>query len=227
MPQDLDTAASSEFALAERSALTPIEEALTYQAKLATGITQTALGTQLGKTQRDIAQKVRLLNLPAAVQAALSDGAISEGHAHQLLRVKVDSTRMRICKEVIAQGLSVAALAQRVAAALEFERRETIIQMGLDRLAELECLLGSQAYPWTPLQFNQWLHAQQHDQVTIDLMTGFYAQRYYCTQRTELSRRLERAQTLPLTNEAEEPLNRPLEHSVGDILTSMVRAMQA
>jgi hypothetical protein len=79
------------LALAEnvqRQDLTPTEEARTFQAILATGITQAELGRRLGKSQSYIAQKLRLLTLPDPLQFYLDRGAISEGHARQLLKLK-------------------------------------------------------------------------------------------------------------------------------------------
>lgn len=72
----------------QRSDLSPVEEAQAYKAKLDQGLTQTALAKKIGKTQSYIAQKLRLLTLPAPVQYYLSRGAISEGHARQLLRLR-------------------------------------------------------------------------------------------------------------------------------------------
>jgi len=76
------------LALAEniqRADLTPIEEAEAYRGALDTGITQTELGHRLGKSQSYIAQKLRLLTLPGAIQLLVNRGGLTEGHARQLL----------------------------------------------------------------------------------------------------------------------------------------------
>lgn len=88
--RELDSESASWLALVEnvqRSDLSPIEEAQAYQAKLATGITQTELGQRIGKTQSYIATKLRFLRLPSFVQAGIQLGKISEGQAKQLLRL--------------------------------------------------------------------------------------------------------------------------------------------
>jgi ParB/RepB/Spo0J family partition protein len=71
----------------QRADLSPIEEARAYQAYLATGITQEALGQRIGKSRTHIATKLRFLRLNEVIQVALDAGFISEGHAKQLLRV--------------------------------------------------------------------------------------------------------------------------------------------
>lgn len=75
----------------QRADLSPIEEAQAYEAALSEGMTQTALGQKVGKSQSYIAQKLRLLTLPADVQEALCAGQLSEGQARQLLRLRKDS----------------------------------------------------------------------------------------------------------------------------------------
>ena len=72
----------------QRADLSPIEEAGAYQAALSEGLTQTELGKRIGKSQSYIAQKLRLLTLPAPLQVYLDRRALSEGHARQLLRLR-------------------------------------------------------------------------------------------------------------------------------------------
>jgi ParB family chromosome partitioning protein len=56
----------------QRQDLSPIEEAHAYRVRLADGITQEELGRRIGKSQSYVAQKVRLLKLPADVQSAIA-----------------------------------------------------------------------------------------------------------------------------------------------------------
>jgi ParB/RepB/Spo0J family partition protein len=89
--RDLDPDEARWLALAEnvqRADLTPIEEARAYRARLAEDMTQEALGARIGKSQSYIAQKLRLLSLPAPALLYLERGALSEGHARQLLRLR-------------------------------------------------------------------------------------------------------------------------------------------
>ncbi len=138
---DIDADAASWLGLVEnvqRADLSPIEEAKAYQAKLSTGITQSELGRRIGKTQSHIATKLRFLTLPTEVQQALQTQVISEGHAKQLLRLKSDKARLKMCENVISLSLSVAALTKEVDDAIELERLEVIIQNGINDLDKID-----------------------------------------------------------------------------------------
>jgi ParB/RepB/Spo0J family partition protein len=72
----------------QRSELSPIEEARTYQLRLAQGLTQAPLAQRIGKERSYIAQKLRLLTLPAPIIVFLERRALTEGHARQLLKLR-------------------------------------------------------------------------------------------------------------------------------------------
>lgn len=79
-----------ELALLEniqREDLSPLEEASAY-AKLIDdfSLTQEELAKRLGRSRSLIAGTLRLLKLPASLQAALRDGTITAGHASALLK---------------------------------------------------------------------------------------------------------------------------------------------
>lgn len=89
--RDLDDSAAFELSLIEnvqRENLTPIEEAEAYKRLLETGLTQAQAGQKLGKSQSYIAGKLRLLDLPPGIMHFIRVGALSEGHAKQLLKLK-------------------------------------------------------------------------------------------------------------------------------------------
>jgi ParB family chromosome partitioning protein len=103
--RDIDPDQARWLALVEnvqRADLSPIEEATAYQAALADGITQAALGEKIGKTQSYIAQKLRLLTLPEPVQTLIDQGRLTEGHGRQLLRLKGDDQTKVIMGQVAA-----------------------------------------------------------------------------------------------------------------------------
>ena len=87
--RDIDDKEAAKIALLEnlqRSNLTPIEEAKTYQTILKLdNITQEELAQNLGKSQSTIANKLRLLTLDEEVQTALLNSQISERHARSLI----------------------------------------------------------------------------------------------------------------------------------------------
>ena len=106
--RDLTDAETLEVALVEniqRQDLNAIEEAQAYQ-KLADefGHTQEVLARIVHKSRSHIANLLRLLDLPDAVQARVVDGALSMGHARALLG---GTDIEQLADEVIARGLSV------------------------------------------------------------------------------------------------------------------------
>jgi ParB/RepB/Spo0J family partition protein len=102
----------------QRSDLSPIEEAQAYRARLAEGLTQAELGERIGKSQSYISTKLRLLRLSEAIQAALSSGLITEGHAKQLLRVEDTPLQQSVFELVCEAGLSVKSTAEVIGIAL-------------------------------------------------------------------------------------------------------------
>lgn len=72
----------------QREDLSAMEEAEAYRKLLDTGLTQTALAEQIGRSQSQIAQKLALFQLPAMVQTLLRIKELKEGHARQLLWFK-------------------------------------------------------------------------------------------------------------------------------------------
>lgn len=70
----------------QRQDLNALEEADGYRRLIDEfGLTQDALGAAVGKSRSHVANTLRLLNLPPAVQAAVHQGALSAGHARALL----------------------------------------------------------------------------------------------------------------------------------------------
>ena len=89
----------------QRQDLNSIEEAEGYKRLLNEfGHTQDALAAAVGKSRSHVANTLRLLNLPAAVQQQVRDGALSAGHARALLSHHDPEAAARA---VIARGLSV------------------------------------------------------------------------------------------------------------------------
>ena len=106
--RDFDDAATLEIALIEniqREDLNAIEEAQAYQ-KLAGefGHTQEMLAGIVHKSRSHVANLLRLLELPASVQARVSDGTLQMGHARALLGARDVEA---LAEEVVVRGLSV------------------------------------------------------------------------------------------------------------------------
>jgi ParB family chromosome partitioning protein len=100
-----------ELALVEnlqRSDLNPLEEAAAFQ-QLADefDLTQKEIAQRVGKSRATIANTLRLLTAASAVQEALLEERISEGHARALLGLEKAAAQEAALKTVLKQGLNV------------------------------------------------------------------------------------------------------------------------
>ena len=92
----------------QRADLDPIEEARGFKTLLTkSGMTQAELGQALSKSRSAIANSLRLLDLPEAVQEMMADRKITAGHARAILAVADDEARIKLAEKVVEDGLSV------------------------------------------------------------------------------------------------------------------------
>ncbi len=109
--REVSPAESLELAIIEnvhRKDLNPIEEAAAYQRLLEElHITQEALAKRVGKDRATIANLLRLLRLPSAIQKDLIEGRMSMGHARALAGVKSQKRQLALRDLVIKNQLSV------------------------------------------------------------------------------------------------------------------------
>jgi ParB family chromosome partitioning protein len=100
-----------EWALIEniqRENLNAIEIAISYNRLIEEcSLTQDELSKKVGKNRSTVTNYMRLLKLPAEVQAALRDGSISMGHARSLINVDDQAKQLIITRKIIADELSV------------------------------------------------------------------------------------------------------------------------
>ncbi len=100
-----------EMALVEniqREDLNAIEVALSYQRLIdECSLTQDQLSQKVAKSRSSITNFLRLLKLPAEVQAGVRDNQISMGHARALVSAGDEATQISIYEQVVAHGLSV------------------------------------------------------------------------------------------------------------------------
>ncbi|GJE25482.1 ParB/RepB/Spo0J family partition protein [Methylobacterium organophilum] len=105
---DIDDRASLEFAILEnvqRSDLNAIEEAAGYERLMQEfSYTQKELAEILGKSRSHLANTLRLLQLPLAIQDRVTAGEITAGHARALLAL---SDPEAVARRIVAEGLSV------------------------------------------------------------------------------------------------------------------------
>ena len=100
-----------ELALIEniqRSNLNPMEEAEGYMyLKNEYNFSQSQIAEKISKSRSEIANKMRLLNLPQNIQSSLKNRDIEYGHARALLGLKDIFNLNLIHKKILAQKLSV------------------------------------------------------------------------------------------------------------------------
>jgi ParB family transcriptional regulator, chromosome partitioning protein len=109
--RELTDLEAAEFALIEnvqRTDLNPIEEATGYHELIERfGYTQEQVAEVIGKSRSHLANMLRLLRLPLAVQAMLQDGKLTAGHARTLIG-REDAEEL--ARRIVAEDLNVRAI---------------------------------------------------------------------------------------------------------------------
>ncbi len=117
-----------EWALVEnvqRADLNPLEAAAAYKSLMeGFGLTQAEVAQRVGKSRAAIANTLRLLNLPAEIQAALLEGTITEGHGRALLSLGDPDLQKRVLDKIIREHLSVRQTEKLVRKLLEAREKE-------------------------------------------------------------------------------------------------------
>jgi ParB family chromosome partitioning protein len=110
-----------EIALVEniqRSDLNAVEEARAYQHLMdAFGLTQERVARRVGRSRPAVANSLRILETSPRVQMAVTDGAISAGHARALAGLEGHVQQEALLATIVARGLSVRQVEALVAAA--------------------------------------------------------------------------------------------------------------
>lgn len=100
-----------EMALVEniqRENLNSIEVAVSFQRLIdECDLTQEQLSTKISKSRSDIANHLRLLKLPASIQAAVRDRKITMGHARALLSLSTEEEQAELLDKILSEELSV------------------------------------------------------------------------------------------------------------------------
>ncbi len=106
--RDVDDRTALELAIVEnvqRADLNAVEEAKGYQNLIDNhNYTQAELAKVIGKSRSHVANTLRLLKLPDSVQALLTDGSLSAGHARALVTARDPAY---LAKKIVEGGLSV------------------------------------------------------------------------------------------------------------------------
>ncbi len=147
--RQLSALETMEIALIEnlqRADLDPLEEGRAYQAIMRDfGRSAEEIGSAVGRSRSHVANSVRLLRLPAAVQDYVIAGRLTAGHARALLD-REDA--VDIAERVVREGLSVRkteALAQRPQNGVKAKPRQAVKDADTEALEhDLSEMLGMQ-----------------------------------------------------------------------------------
>jgi ParB family chromosome partitioning protein len=116
--READDRQVAEIAIVEnlqRKDLNPLEKAASFQQYIERyQCTQEDLAGRLGLDRSTIANLIRLLELPTAVQDAIRSGVVSQGHARALLPLGDEREQVAFCQRIHTEGLSVRAVEQMV-----------------------------------------------------------------------------------------------------------------
>jgi ParB family chromosome partitioning protein len=116
----------------QRTDLNPIEEAGAYKRLMElTGFSQDEVAAKVGKKRSTVANTLRLLKLPPAMQECLKIGQISSGHARALLSVTDTTHQEQLFQKMLSTGISVRE-AEKCAAAYNDDDKEVCPQTEVD-----------------------------------------------------------------------------------------------
>ncbi|MBI2073602.1 MAG: ParB/RepB/Spo0J family partition protein [Gemmatimonadetes bacterium] len=109
--RDVDDRTLLALALVEnlqRDGLSPIDEARGYHRLMSEfNASHADVAELIGRDRSTVANAVRLLKLPEAVQQMVHDGRLTTGHARALLQLSSDQAIARLAGTIVERGLSV------------------------------------------------------------------------------------------------------------------------
>src|SRR3989442_5113251 len=138
--RDVDDRTVLTLALIEnlqRDDLSPVDEARGYERLIAEfNLAQQDVADAVGRDRSTVANALRVLKLPEAVLQMLHEGHLSVGHARALLGIEDPRSATNLAREVVAQGLSVREIEDRVRGGRAPERRPRL-KKGLGQAPEV------------------------------------------------------------------------------------------
>jgi ParB family chromosome partitioning protein len=91
-----------------REDLNPLEEAAGYQQLIDEfTLTQEQVAERVGRSRSSVANTLRLLALPDALQQLVVDGSLSAGHARALLAVESAADQQALATRIVEEGMNV------------------------------------------------------------------------------------------------------------------------
>lgn len=104
----------------QREDLTPLEEAAAYRQLMEDfGLTHEEVGDRVGKSRSAITNTLRLLQLPAPVQALLTRGVLSAGHCRPLLALGNEAAAVGLARKAADEGWPVRRIEEEVRSIVE------------------------------------------------------------------------------------------------------------
>ena len=134
--READDRQMSEVAIVEnlqRKDLNALEKAQSFQQYLERyGCTQEELAGRLNIDRSTIANLIRLLELPEAIQHAVRSGTLTQGHARALLPLGDEREQLAFCQKIQGEGLSVRATEDLVQQTIHNADHEPLAVVGAD-----------------------------------------------------------------------------------------------
>ncbi|MBI5369244.1 MAG: ParB/RepB/Spo0J family partition protein [Planctomycetes bacterium] len=137
---DRDTLGAALVENVQREDLNPLEKAKAFaQFMKLFALTQEEVAQRMGMDRSTVANFIRLLDLPAAVQEFVSRGTLSMGHARALVGMEDAPAMLALCRRIQDEGMSVRRLEAAVAGAKRTHPAKRSASKGRDpNVAELE-----------------------------------------------------------------------------------------
>lgn len=136
---DLKVAQISLIENMQRMDLNSIEEAMAYKVLLEKySMTQEELSRQVGKSRSAVANTLRLLELPEAVQTLLREGKVSMGHARALLPLEYEEDMLRLAEKIQDKDLSVREVEKMVKQLLAAQNADETTEMTQKETEDLQ-----------------------------------------------------------------------------------------
>jgi len=105
---DEDAMAAALIENLQREDLNPMEEALGYRSLMEEhNLTQEETARRVGKSRSAVANSLRLLHLPGAVQELVREQRLTEGHARALMGLEDGADQVAAAREIAERGLNV------------------------------------------------------------------------------------------------------------------------
>lgn len=132
--KQVDDRQMTEVAIVEnlqRKDLNPLEKAASFQQYLERyGCTQEELACRLSIDRSTIANLIRLLELPEAIQHSLRSGKLTQGHARALLPLGDEREQIAFCQRIERESLSVRATEELVQQAIHQADHQPLAVVG-------------------------------------------------------------------------------------------------